>query len=578
MKKYFSVFCVLLCIFLYGCGYGGGQTEEIAGQNSALEIEEDLAEVQMESGDSYVLLPDQYEIDWVPTDRDNCFPIDSDNILNYEEALAEMVVTRLVEQRERKAVSFCDTFPIELQEAYQYEIEHCWEVGVHFGEYNTGLEWHAIEKLPYEIPSELLWGSNVMYAEGRDYNYQEIDLDGDGVMEYLFREERPMALDFRMGFVYKLVDGELVLCLSQCLHELGMESLYYEGDYYLYMGNLLIRCGEGCDLLACRYDEEEMNRATYIPEQYSIENSYLDYIVAVVEKGDYTWHEGYRSEGYEGIDFQSYLPDGLENQLPRRGVRGQYWFFERTDTSAGGSFQECCHYLPVEVEGRECIYLFLPKMWGSVTADVIVAVLVPESDEKYTIACMYSLNHANEYFLIDKSQYTDDLVTNDYIAYYCWGDNPRVQNDSYDEMIEQYQPNRRISTYSYCHSSEGYPLLVLPYGEGKTAVAVVQNEEFKIIYDDNGNTESRFIEPCYILEHELDQETGTESYLHYVICSDDYTDDYNVKIVLQESFVRVDEDRDGLFTEADSYYYNEYGLDQHTWERWQYFYRNYSGD
>ena len=120
--------------------------------------------------------------------------------------------------------------------------------------------------------------------------------------------------------------------------------------------------------------------------------------------------------------------------------------------------------------------------------------------------------------------------------------------------------------------------MVLPYGEGKTAVAVVQNEEFKIIYDDNGNTESRFIEPCYILEHELDQETGTESYLHYVICSDDYTDDYNVKIVLQESFVRVDEDRDGLFTEADSYYYNEYELDQYTWESWQYFYRNYSGD
>ena len=297
MKKTFAVLYVLLCILLYGCGIDDGQEgnpleQDMSGQNvsgqsvSASVTEEDTAGAETVSGDSYVLLPDQFTA--------RSFYIVSENILNYEDALNEMALAQPVE-RERKVVSFCDTFPMKLQEAFQYEIEHYGDVDVHFGEYNTGLEWHAIEEFPYEIPSEIGYGVNVMYAEGRDFQYQEVDLDEDGEMEYLIREELPMKINLRQGYVYKIIDGTPVLCFVRFLDELGMESLFYEGDYYLYIGNALVRCGEGCDLLAYRYEE---NRTTYSPELHSIENSNLEYIVAASEKGDFIWHEGYRALGY----------------------------------------------------------------------------------------------------------------------------------------------------------------------------------------------------------------------------------------------------------------------------------------
>lgn len=562
MKKCFGVICILLCILQWGCGTGDGQTgnvseEDISGQNmpeqsiSASGTGEDPVEIQTVSEDSYVLLPDQFAADE--------FYIVSENMLNYEDALKEMVLAQPAD-RERIVVSFCDTFSEELQEAFQYEIEHYQEVDVHFGEYNTGLEWHTLDEFPYEIPSGI--SNEQSYAINYDSRYQELDLDGDGEMEYLFR------VDYRnMGYVYKIVDGEPVLCFWQELDELGLESLYYEGDYYLYMGNALVRCGAGCDLLSKRY---ENNPTTYTPYFNSLRNTYLEYIMGWIEKGDYTWHEGYRAEGYEGMDFKAYLPEGLENYLPVLRIHsGTSWRFE-SDKSP--YFLERC-YLPVEVEGKSYEYLFLRKdtVLGR-NNDVVVVVLDPVGDVKYNIACMYSLIYTDEFSLTDEREYINELVATHHLEYYC--KIGRMQNDSYDELMAIYQPDRVEYGDVGCHALPGNPIVLFYYGEKGFAIAAVYGEKFEIIYDNEENAGVKFLQSGGILEHTLDEEIGTESYLYYEI----YTDVYDVRIVLADSFIRVDEDRDGRFTELDSYYCNGYELDQYTWERWMKLYWYYLED
>ncbi|MDE6750657.1 MAG: hypothetical protein K2K21_16585 [Lachnospiraceae bacterium] len=580
MKKCFWIICVLLCILQWGCGTDDGQTEsileqDISGQNmpeqsiSASVTGEDPAEIQTVSEDSYVLLPDQavtYGDDPTVSRRQgNSFWM-PENILNYEEVIKDMVIAH-PRDRERIVAAFCDTFPEELQEAYKYEIEHYREVDVHFAEYNTGLEWHAIEEFPYEIPSGLSYGVNIAYTEDNEFSYQEVDLDEDGEMEYLFKKDHPWILDdtyYRVGYVYKIVDGEPVLCFCQPLGELGMESLYYEGDYYLYMGWSLVRCGEGCDLLSRRYEEDK----TYYTLGYNLlENSYLEYIVADKENGDYTWHEGYRLEGYEGIDFKAYLPDGLENHLPKMCVHnGIGWDFEAASRGAGGKggYIFARYSLPVEVDGVEYEYLFLRREGDHMDRDVIAAVIKPEEDGKYTAVCMYSLIYTDVFSLIDEREYKDEMV----VAYRLAADcvRGRIQNDSYEALMEAYHPYRveRIGGDYYNSAKQ---ILFLYYemdGEERRMAVKINGEEFETIYEGTGvKFMAAFVYPG-VLEHTLDEETGTESYLYYEIRDDIY----NTGVFLKDSFIRVDEDRDGIFTEADSYYCNGYELDPYTWECW----------
>lgn len=588
MKKWFGFICVLLCILQWGCGTGDGQTgnvseQDISGQDmpeqsiSASVTGEDPAEIQTVSEDSYVLLPDQavtYGDDPTVSRRRGSSFWMPENILNYEEVIKDMVIAH-PRDRERIVAAFCDTFPEELQEAYKYEIEHYREVDVHFAEYNTGLEWHAIEEFPYEIPSGLSYGVNVMYAEGREFSYQEVDLDEDGVMEYLFKVDHRWLLTdaYRVGYVYKIVDGEPVLCFCQPLGELGLESLYYEGDYYLYMGWALVRCGEGCDLLSRRYEKDE----TYYSLGYNLlENSYLEYIVAGKENGDYTWHEGYRLEEYEGIDFKAYLPDGLENHLPQICVHsGIVWEFEAASRIEGveggkvGGFFFARYSLPVEVDGEEYEYLFLRRENDmNMDRDVIAAVIKPEEDGKYTAVCMYSLIYTDVFSLIDEREYKDEMVAAYRLAADCV--RGRIQNDSYDALMRAYYPYRpyRIEQIGGNHYKRHVKRILFLYyamdGEERRMAVRINGEEFETIYEGTGVKFMAAYHYPGVLEHTLDEETGVESYLYYEIRDDIY----DTGVVLKDSFIRVDEDRDGIFTEADSYYCNGYELDPYTWECW----------
>lgn len=586
MKKCISVICVLLCILQWGCGINNGQAgtvsgQDISGQNmpeqniSASAAVEDPEEIQTVGGDSYVLLPDQavtYGDDPAFSRRLGSSFKMPENILNYEEVVKDMVFAH-PRDRERIVAAFCDTFPEELQEAYKYEIEHYREVDVHFAEYNTGLEWHAVEEFPYEIPSELSYELNVLYAEGREFSYQEIDLDEDGEPEYLFKEDHSWISDdsYRRGYVYKIVDGEPVLCFKQPLGELGLESLYYEGDYYLYMGWTLVRCGEGCDLLSKRYEKDE----TYYSVGYNLlENSSLEYIVAGCEKGDYTWHEGYRAEGYEGIDFKAYLPEGLENHLPiMHGNSSIEWGFEASSMASRGKGGKFCAYysLPVEVDGEEYGYLFLRRDNDlDMDRDVIAAVIKPEGDGKYTAVCMYSLINTDVFTLIDEREYKDEMVAAYRLAVDCV--DGRTQNDSYDALMAAYLPYRIEQIGGNYYKRYAKRILFLYYridGEERRMAVKINGEEFETIYEGTG---VKFMMAGYypgVLEHTLDEETGTESYLYYEIRDDIY----NTGVVLKDSFIRVDEDRDGIFTEADSYYCNGYELDPYTWECWISIYR-----
>lgn len=476
-----------------------------------------------------------------------------ENILNYEDALEEMVIARS-EDRERRVVSFCDTFPEELQEAFRYEIEHYGKTDIPFGEYNTGLEWHALDEFPYEIPNEV---SKENFAVGYDSQYQELDLDGDGESEYLFRIHLANEDSYDRGLVYKIVDGKPVLCFIQPTYGLGLESLSYEGEYYLYIGNTLIRCEAGCDLLSDRYEKSvEGDAEYYVPAFNGLANTYLEYIVGVVRNGEYSWHEGYRLKGYEGIDFKSYLPEGLENALPVvRIYNDQEWCF----TAASERYYQQ-YSLPVEVEGKIYEYVFIRKEYLREDRDVIVAVLEPDGNDHYTIVCMYSLLLADEISLIDERDYIDEMVEGFHLVFDCF--RLGVENESYEELLEEYQPDQsamRAGYLPYQHK----PVLML-WHEGRRAVAMLDGEEFKIIYDKD---DARFIDTLLypgILEHAVEPESGTESYLYYEI----YNDVYDTRIGLKDSFIRVDEDGDGQYTEQDSYYCNGYELDQNTWDSW----------
>lgn len=483
----------------------------------------------------------------------------SENIINYEEAMEEMVIAQ-AKDRERVVVSFCNTFSQELQEAYQYEIEHYAEVDVHFEKYNTGLEWYTLDEFPYEIPADISYA--VENAADYDGRYQMLDLDEDGEMEYAFRIDDRKRDTNNGGFVYKIVNGEPELCFKESLYELGMESLYYEGDYYLYMGINLIRCGAGCDLLSNRYEYdwayEEYREGYYVPIFDSLSNTYLEYIVGVIKEEGYTWHEGYRLEGYEGIDFKSCLPEGLENDLPALWLYNtSEWDFNIPELNQ----YDWQYSLPVEVEGKNYQFVFLRHSWTE-NDHTIVAVLETGEGTNNTIVCMYSLLSIDKYSLMDERKYIEEMVDGYHLVYdclYC-----HVPNESLDELMETYLsglPNACLGFFRY----QRKPLLLFTY-EGGRAVAELDGEEFKIIFDEN---DVKIISNLGyytwgILEYTLDEENGTEYYSYYEI----HNDVYNTGIVLKDIFIRTDEDGDNVFTESDSYYCNGYELDQMTWERW----------
>ncbi|MGN0324780.1 MAG: hypothetical protein ACI4DW_00620 [Lachnospiraceae bacterium] len=564
-----KLICVLMCILLCGCSSSEGESESISGQSvSGAVVAESSAGEQIENEVTHELLPNQFVTFTYDPEEGVCSDLSFENVftpnkmLNYEEAMEEMVFAR-PEERERIVVSYCDTFPEELQRAFQYEIEHYNEVDVHFGEYNTGLGWHTSDEFPYEWP----YVDQNMYD--MEIRYQELDLDGDGVMEYLFRSDCLQYDPFDCASVYKIIDGEPVYCFGLYTYELGVESLYYEGDYYLYMGNYLFRCGAGCDLLFQKYEADPGN---YTPD--GVKNTNLEYIVATYERTDYTWHEGYRLEGYEGIDFKAYLPEGLENHLPViTAANGTIWEFEAAKVSAGGKGQYLFVRFPmtVDVEGKEYEYVFLRReLDESGDRDVVVAVLEPGGYKRYNIVCMYSLINSYEYSLVDEREYIDELVRDNYLITECQR-NWQREGDSVGGLLGSYQPNYVKDWRAHCVfcAERGKDILLLSYGEEGRAVITTAAKELETIYDETG---AKFISAHGnypgILEHILDESTGTESYFYYEICND-FND---VEVVLKDSFVRVDEDRDGLFTEQDSYYCNGYELEQRTWECWMIYY------
>lgn len=553
MKNKSLVTGICLLLFLTGCS--GNATDAVGTTEGMIE------EIQEES---YELLPNQFSTFEYDEEEGELAggsvyayaAYESDNIMNYEEAMAKMEFAES-EGRERIVVAFCDTFPEELQSAYQYEIEHYNEVEIHFEEYNTGLEWHSLDEFPYELPESYLT-EGVMYDF--ESSYQELDLDADGEMEYLFRDECLDGMYSDSASVYKYVDGEMVCCFSVATGKLGVESLYYDGDYYLYMGNYLIHCGEGCDLLSKRYDNLPYGSSTT-----TIKNADMEYIFAAYECSEYSWHEGYRLEGYEGIDFQSYLPENMENHLPIVvRANGVSWDFAN---DAGRQYPFLRFSKSVNVEGKEYEYVFLRREHDIVSKiDVVVAVLESDGESQYNIVCMYDLINSYRYSLVDESSYINELGIDSNLIqnYYTqWGQ----EQSNASDLAEVNQPDEMIMDYARCiyQNETGEKILLLSYGEERKAIATVVDGEITVVYEGNG---VRFISAYGnypgIWEHELDVTNGTETYTYSEICND--LD--GIKIVIRDCYVRVDEDRDGLFTEQDSYYCNGYELEQSEWECW----------
>lgn len=142
--------------------------------------------------------------------------------------------------------------------------------------------------------------------------------------------------------------------------------------------------------------------------------------------------------------------------------------------------------------------------------DVIAAVIKPEEDGKYTAVCMYSLIYTDVFSLIDEREYKDEMVAAYRLAADCV--RGRIQNDSYEALMEAYHPYRIEQIGGNHYKRHVKRILFLYYrmdGEERRMAVKINGEEFETIYEGTG---VKFMAACYypgVLEHTLDEETGT---------------------------------------------------------------------
>lgn len=142
--------------------------------------------------------------------------------------------------------------------------------------------------------------------------------------------------------------------------------------------------------------------------------------------------------------------------------------------------------------------------------DVIAAVIKPEEDGKYTAVCMYSLIYTDVFSLIDEREYKDEMVAAYRLAADCV--RGRIQNDSYEALMEAYHPYRIEQIGGNHYKRHVKRILFLYYimdGEERRMAVKINGEEFETIYEGTG---VKFMAAYYypgVLEHTLDEETGT---------------------------------------------------------------------